>query len=97
MEKAEFNCVPIHNQVITLGEWGWVIGSKSLESESLKESLKGLTFDEITTRWINKEAMLMMTSFGKDITLDPEEIIEVNSIHNPVLFKYYMKGNWDLY
>ena len=74
-----------------------VIGSKSLEADSLKKSLKGLTFDKITTRWINKEAMLMMTSFGKDITLDPEETIEVNSIHNPVLFKYYMKGNWDLY
>jgi spermidine synthase len=97
MEEAGFNCVPIHNQVITLGEWGWIIGSKSLESDNLKQSLRELTFDNISTRWINNEAMLLMTSFGKDITLDPEESVEINSIHNPVLFKYYMKGNWDLY
>jgi len=97
LEEAGFNCIPIHNQVITLGEWGWIIGSKSLDSVSLKNSLRGLTFEEVPTRWINNEAMLLMTSFGKDITLDPEETIEVNSIHNPVLFKYYMKGNWDLY
>jgi len=97
LEEAGFNCVPIHNQVITLGEWGWIIGSNSVESDRLKKSLRELTFDHISTRWINKEAMLLMTSFGQDITLNLDETVEVNSIHNPVLFKYYMNGNWDLY
>ena len=97
MEEAGFNCIPIHNQVITLGEWGWIIGSRSLDADKLKQSLRDLTFDSIPTRWINKNAMLLMTSFGKDITLEPQESVEVNSIHNPVLFKYYMSGNWDLY
>jgi spermidine synthase len=97
LEEAGFNCVPIHNQVITLGEWGWIIGSNSVESDILKKTLRELTFDHISTRWINKEAMLLMTSFGQDITLNLDETVEVNSIHNPVLFKYYMNGNWDLY
>ena len=97
IQEAGFHCVPLHNQVITLGEWGWIVGSRSIEASNLKEELQELEFNDIPTRWINKEAMLLMTTFGKDITLDPGENIEINSIHNPVLFKYYMKGNWDLY
>ena len=95
MEEAGFNCVPMHNQVITLGEWGWVAGSKSLTSEQFLTALRKLDFDNIETRWINREAMQLATSFGKDV-FEPG-IPEINTIHNPVLFKYYMNGSWDLY
>jgi len=41
----------------------------------------------------------MMCNFGKNIY--PEipyyDTIEINTIHNPVLYRYYLKGNWDLY
>ena len=68
-----------------------------IEADKLKRELQDLTFYDIPSRWLNNEAMLLMTSFGKDITLDAEESVEINSIHNPVLFKYYLNGNWDLY
>lgn len=97
MEKAGFSTVPIHNQVITLGEWGWILGSKSLTEEHFKKSLVSLKFDSIQTKWINHEAMTLMTSFGKDYTTDQKDSIEINTIHNPVLFKYYLNGEWDLY
>lgn len=95
MEAAGFNCIPLHNQVITLGEWGWIIGSKESGEKELKEQLQELTFNDIRTRWVNQEAMKLMTSFGKDI-FEPGEV-EINTIHHPVLFKYYMHGDWDLY
>ena len=95
MEAAGFNCVPLHNQVITLGEWGWIIGSKQFDQSKLKIKLQDLSFEDVPTRWVNQEAMTLMTSFGKNV-FEPGEV-KINTIHQPVLFKYYMNGDWDLY
>jgi len=97
ISEAGFSTVPIHNQVITLGEWGWILGAKSLTKTQFKEALVNLEFEGIPTKWINHDAMTLMTSFGKDFTIDPSDSIEINTIHNPVLFNYYLKGEWDLY
>ena len=97
MSEAGFATVPIHNQVITLGEWGWILGAKNLSKTQFKNALVQLEFEDIPTKWISNEAMTLMTSFGKDFTEDAKESVEVNTIHNPVLFNYYLKGDWDLY
>jgi spermidine synthase len=97
MAEAGFATVPLHNQVITLGEWGWISGAKSLSKDQFRQALRNLDFEGIPTKWINKEAMTLITSFGKDFTKDSRDSVEVNSIHNPVLFNYYLKGEWDLY
>lgn len=97
INEAGFTALPIHNQVLTLGEWGWIIGSKSLKKKELKTKLRKLKFKNIETKWINNEAMSMITSFGKDFFLSPSDSIEVNRIHNPVLKTYYMNGSWEMY
>jgi len=97
VSESGFNVVPIHNHVYTFGEWGWVIGMRDKTSAQIKEKLQTLDFEGIRTRWINKESMLLMTSFGEDLIDVHPESIEVNTIHNPVLFKYYSEGNWSLY
>lgn len=95
MKSAGLNTLPLHNQVMTLGEWGWVMGTKKIPSEILKDKLRKLEFEGIETRWINNEAMFQITSFGKDIFKSEE--VEINTINNPVLYQYYLSGNWDLY
>ncbi|MDN5200118.1 polyamine aminopropyltransferase [Fulvivirgaceae bacterium BMA10] len=97
MQEAGFSTVPMHNQVLTLGEWGWIAGSKALSAEAFKRALQSLHFDEIETKWLNHDAMTLMTSFGKDVFLDAGTEVEVNKIHNPVLYQYYRKGKWELY
>ena len=97
MTEAGFTTVPLHNQVVTLGEWGWVMGAKEVEKGQLKKALQALSFDNIPTQWINHEAMTLITSFGKDLFVEDGKTIEVNKIHNPVLYKYYLEGKWDLY
>ena len=97
MTAAGFATAPLHNQVVTLGEWGWVMGAKSLPKPILKQALQDLRFDEVQTEWVNHEAMTLMTSFGKRVFIDDRDSVEVNRIHNPVLYKYYLKGHWDLY
>ncbi len=87
----------MHNQVVTLGEWGWVLGAKNISSKNLKAELQSLKFDSIETKWINNEAMSLITSFGKDYFEADSSEIEVNEIHNPVLYKYHLNGTWDVY
>ncbi len=97
MEDAGFKTVPLHNQVITLGEWGWSFGMKTERKVNLKNELQKLDFSTIETQWINREAMQLITSFGKDVFPGSNDSVRVNRIHDPVLYKYYLKGNWDLY
>jgi spermidine synthase len=97
MEAAGFSCIGMHNQVLTMGEWGWVIGARSLSSEDLKSGLQHVDLTGIPTRWLDTDAMTMMTSFGKDILSEKQQEVEVNTLSNPVLYKYYLHGNWDLY
>lgn len=96
-QAAGFTTAPLHNQVVTLGEWGWVLGAKDVEASTLKEALQNLNYSDIETKWINKEAMTLITSFGKRAFPDDSLQVEVNRIHNPVLYKYYLDGKWDLY
>jgi spermidine synthase len=97
MAAAGFTTQKMHNQVITLGEWGWVMGVKSWpEDKDLKSTLEQMSFD-IPTSWLNQDAMLMMCNFGKNIYEPIEDSIAINQVQNPVLYRYYLKGNWDLY
>ena len=69
-----------------MGEWGWIIaGKKTFE-------LGPMNFDKIPVKWINDDAMKMMVNFGK-INVDTTGI-QVNTISNPVTYRYYKSGNW---
>lgn len=99
LESAKFRTLLLHNQVITMGEWGWVIGAKNAQSgKELRERLLRIDYSNIETVWLNKEANLLMTSFGKDFYIGrKDDSIQVNTINDPVLMKYYKNGNWDIY
>ena len=97
MQAANFTTQPMHNQVITMGEWGWILGQKQSPYPDLKKVLQSIDFKNIETEWINNEAMHLMTSFGKNTYIWQQDTVKINRIHDPVLYKYYIKGNWDLY
>ncbi len=96
IKEAGFSTIAMHNQVVTLGEWGWVLGAKNISTEDLREHMQNLSFNDIETKWINKEAMMLITSFGKDFFKQGNQI-EVNKIHHPILYKYYLNGTWEMY
>lgn len=98
MATAGFETLPLHNHVLTLGEWGWILGQKTEWTQgNLKQRAWGLDFEGVETKWLNQEAMLMMSSFGKDIYFKVRDSIKTNHIQDPVLYRYYLEGNWDLY
>ena len=91
MASAGLHTLPIHNHVQSFGEWGWIVGSKLLNKELMIEKLHEIDSLPIKkTLWLNPDALKMITYFGKPV--GDTSAIEVNAIHNPVLFKYYIKG-----
>jgi spermidine synthase len=92
LTASGFQTLPIHNHVYSFGEWGWVIGSKQRTREEIKEFLLQTNYDDLDVEWITNESMNLMTSFGKDLV--KADTVEVNTIHNPVLYRYYLDGTW---
>ncbi|MFY0593399.1 hypothetical protein [Roseivirga sp.] len=92
MSASGFNVTSFHNQVLTLGEWSWAIGSLNLSATEMKNRLTESKFNEYPTRWLNQEAMQMMLSFGKPSRKTGE--FKVNTIKAPLLYKYYLNGNY---
>ena len=94
LDAAGFGTLAYHNQVLSLGEWSWVIGAKSMTQKEMKQRLFGATFDGVSTSWINQEAMQMMLSFGKPYLVSNK--VDVNSIKRPVIHTYFNRGNYRL-
>lgn len=94
LKEGGFYVLPIHNQILTLGEWGWYICSLEHDDHTMKKAINHERQAQIYTRWWNKEAAKMVTSFG--ITYSDTLNVGINTLDNPVLYQYYLKGNWDM-
>ncbi|MDH5602388.1 MAG: hypothetical protein OEY51_00520 [Cyclobacteriaceae bacterium] len=93
MRNSGLDAVPYHNQIPTLGEWGWYIARKGTKAEDLSRVLQNTHFPG-DTRWINSEAMNMMLSFGKKVFTTDET--RINFIKKPHMYKIYNKGTFHL-
>ncbi|OEK02369.1 hypothetical protein BFP97_12920 [Roseivirga sp. 4D4] len=94
IEASGFDPVTFHNQILTLGEWSWTMARKNKTSQFLKSNLFAAEFNEYQTQWLNQEAMQMMLSFGKPTRVTSD--LQVNTIIEPTLYKYYLNGNYAL-
>jgi spermidine synthase len=92
LKSASFHTLPLHNQVLTLGEWGWIIGKKQGMSSN---DLSKINLQDLKLKWLNKQALDGLSSFGKPLV--DTTGIEINTIFKPQLYLYYKEGNWDLY
>ncbi len=97
-QAAGLSPLAYHNHIPTMGEWGFVLGvdASLMEHKALKEALLGLSFDHLETRFLNQEALLSMTHFGKGV-FDDSTQISVNNELQPVLHEYYRRGRWEVY
>lgn len=96
MSVAGFKTLRLHNQVPTLGEWGWILGAKN-SNGNLREKLRKSDLGNIETIWLTNEALTALCSFGKQVFTTQNEPVAINKLHDPVLYKYYMNGRWDVY
>lgn len=91
LRKAGFKTVPMHNQVLTLGEWGWVMAKKKVVN---LEEITNLDFSKLDLKWLTNKATPQLIAFGKPLV--DTTGIKVNTIFSPKLYTYYKGGNWDL-
>jgi len=100
IRESGFSVLPYHNQIPTMGEWGWIIGvrNKEIDETKLKNTMLKIKFSNIKTRFINQDAMISMVYFGKGV-FDENLMknININTELNPVLYKYYLAGSWGMY
>lgn len=100
INEADFSTLPYHNQIPTMGEWGWVLGirTKNIEESKLKNLIIAQNFTDVETKYINKDAVISMIHFGKGV-LDENYMkkIKINTQLNPVLQQYYLSGSWGMY
>ncbi len=92
LKNSSFNTIPLHNQILTLGEWGWIMAKKE---RLAKEEVLKLDVSDLNLKWLNNDVLPQLTSFGKPLV--DTTGIKVNTIFSPKLYTYYRQGNWDLY
>lgn len=98
VNAAGLPAVAYHNQVPTLGEWGWVLGvnAPGWSPEAVRERVLALPLDEVETRFLNRDAVVSMFHFGKGV-LDRLPEVQVNDELDLALYRYYDQGAWDVY
>ncbi len=98
MRAAGIPAVPMHNNIPTMGEWGWVLGMKTrrLDDEGLKQRILSAAYDRVPTRFLNRDAVFALLHFGKG-TLEHLDSVQVNDEFNLALYRYYQAGSWDIY
>jgi spermidine synthase len=100
MQAAGFSTVAYHNQVPTMGEWGWILGMNRdlIDEGALRERVLSLDLSKLETGFLNNDAVISMLHFGKGIfDAEREMAIEINTQANPVLHRYYLDASWGVY
>lgn len=96
LEAAGFSTLPMHNQVLTMGQWGWLAASMEMTSAKMEQKLLGVPKIPVETVWLNADALEHITSFGRPVFADTS-YVAINTLLEPVLYRYYSSGYWDLY
>ena len=82
------------NQILTMGQWVGVLELKIVQRD-VENDLKTLSFNAIeisgSTRSNGAYAVVWKTFSRR------RSSIEINTVIEPKLYRYYLKGNWDVY
>lgn len=94
MKAAGFHTLPLHNDVVTMGHWGWIMGHPHLNKSQIRDRIDHYQLD-VETQWLNEDALKRLHLFGKAL-IDTADL-KINTLNKPILHRYYLNGNWDLY
>jgi len=98
MRAADYSAVAYHAHIPTLGEWGWVLGMKTPGQNhvALQQRIEQANYSHLSTRYLNKDAVVGMLRFGKG-TLDRLDEIKVADELDLSVYHYYKNGAWNFY
>ena len=83
LRAENFKTLPMQNQVLTLGQWGWILAKK--QAVQSKEVTK-LKFTNINLKWLTEKTTSQLVAFGKPLA--DTTGIKINTIFPPKLYSY---------
>lgn len=94
IESAGFAAVPFHDNVPSMGEWGfWLAGdSRWHSSESLKARFQAVNPSGIPTRYLTQATMRAALAFGANQLATNRN--DITTLTSSVVYEYYRQG-WE--
>jgi spermidine synthase len=92
MTAAGLNVMPYHANVPSFGDWGWLLGSSSLDQQELTARAQGLEGFPVETKEVGAAQLRAALTFNKgDLTSHNDT---VSTLMEPVIFSYYHSDGW---
>lgn len=92
VQSAGLKTENYHVDVPSFGNWGFVLASRQPMDE---KKIVQLDVD-VKTRYLNREVLSGLFTFGKDEGPPPDKPLEPNTMNNPILMKLYQRA-WEHY
>lgn len=93
IEAAGYKTIPYHDNVPSFGDWGWILAWKDTGREEVMAArISALSQFKVATKYLTPEVFRKAMVFGKGM-LETEQV-EINTLMNPVLLRYYLDESW---
>jgi len=88
LRNAGFNTIKYHYDIPSFGDWGFIIGYK-LDKGLMEKRINNFSLKTINTYFLTDKLFKASLIFPKNWIKTTEKNIEINSIFNPVIVRYY--------
>jgi len=92
MAAAGLNTLPYHDNVPSFGDWGWVIGSKSLPADELYERVDTMESFDVPTEMVTAAGLTRALIFNQGQFETANTTI--STVMDPVIYDYYAHEAW---
>lgn len=92
MSAAGLAVVPYHDNVPSFGDWGWIIGSRSLTESALYDKLQSMESFSVETQKVDPAVLRRALVFNKDGLTSSNTT--VSTLMEPTVFQYYTYEGW---
>jgi len=93
IRSTMLNAKPIHLNIPSFGDWGWIIFSKK-DFKDLNKEIKKIHFN-IKTDYLTPDIFKKSFIFGKKELITKDK--RINTLMNPILLQIYTKNSWLFY
>ncbi len=93
MESAGFQVLPYHQNIPSLGDWGFILAwTAPTSATTIRKQLAGLPQIPVNTRYLTPELIQAATVFGKN-ELESNHVC-INRLMQPCLLDLYQNYSW---
>ena len=94
IESAGFSALPYHDNVPSMGDWGWWLAGDSRwhSQASLRAQMQGADAGSIEVRYLTAEKIKASLAFGAEQLVTERQ--DINTLTSSVVYDYYVRG-WE--